>query len=154
MRILKENISKNKYQRLWFVFTIIVILFVNFSFSQSDPSSLAIEYRTLTRGSYQLLKLNESTVEVTQKSREKTIDTLKMDRKKWKRIVDMVQNMNLKELPYLEAPSEKRKHDGAAHAKLKIYFKGKIYESSGFDHGNPPDTIKELVEFVVQYMPN
>ncbi|GMN05541.1 hypothetical protein MTsPCn5_09290 [Croceitalea sp. MTPC5] len=155
MHVTVKNNTRRRTTQIWYICTIIsFILLSNFSFSQSSPSDLAIEYRTITRGSYQLLALSESRMVFTQKSRGKTIDTLKMDNQKWERITELVQTLRLKELPYLVAPSEKRKHDGAAHAKLKVYFRGQLYESTGFDDGNPPETIKELVELVVELKPD
>ena len=40
-------------------------------------------------------------------------------------------------------------YDGAAHAKLKVFVNDKEYESSSFDHGNPPIEIKSLVEYIM-----
>jgi hypothetical protein len=46
----------------------------------------------------------------------------------------------------LKAPSEKRFHDGAAMANLKIVHKEKTYQSKTFDHGTPPKEIEKLVK--------
>jgi hypothetical protein len=41
-------------------------------------------------------------------------------------------------------PSEKRFHDGAAIANLKVTYKGKTYETTDF-HGFPPKEIQQFV---------
>jgi hypothetical protein len=63
----------------------------------------------------------------------------------WKKIVEAFQEVDLEEIPNLKAPTEKRFYDGAAIANIKIIYKGKTYESNGFDHGNPPLEIEKLV---------
>ena len=127
-----------------------VLLFLSIQqcFSQVDADNLTIEYRTISRGLYQKVTLDQTFIGYVRKSNVSTTDTLKMDGERWKRIVSLTKNIKLKELPYLKAPSEMRKHDGAAHAKLKIIVLGKVYESSSFDHGNPPETIRKLVGLI------
>ena len=52
----------------------------------------------------------------------------------------------LEDLNDYKAPTEKRFHDGAAIGKLKITYQGKTYESTEFDHGNPPVEIEKFVD--------
>jgi hypothetical protein len=59
--------------------------------------------------------------------------------------VEAFQEVDLEEIPNLKAPTEKRFYDGAAIANINIIYKGKTYESNGFDHGNPPLEIEKLV---------
>ncbi|MBO0340680.1 hypothetical protein [Flagellimonas profundi] len=152
---LEQKITESRNHGGRTIYAVLCILFlVNLSFSQYGTKNLEIAYRTITRGSYQLLELNEDFIIFTKKSAGKTVDTLKMDGKKWKAIAETVETLKLKEFPYLVAPSDRRKHDGTAHAKLKVYFRGQLCESTGFDDGNPPETIKELVELVEELKPN
>ena len=64
------------------------------------------------------------------------------------RIVYLTDHLKLKDRPYIKASSEMLKYERAAHAKLKIIFMGKVYESSSFDHGDPPVAIRVLVGFI------
>ena len=57
----------------------------------------------------------------------------------------------MEEIPNLKAPTEKRFHDGAAMANLKITYKGKTYESQTFDNGFPPEKIKNLVNTILSF---
>ena len=61
-------------------------------------------------------------------------------------LVDTFQEINLEDLSDYKAPTEKRFHDGAAIGKLKITYQGKTYESTEFDHGNPPVEIEKFVD--------
>jgi hypothetical protein len=49
-------------------------------------------------------------------------------------------------LETLKAPTEKRFHDGAAIANLKVTYQDKSFQTEAFDHGNPPEAIKKIVD--------
>jgi hypothetical protein len=51
-------------------------------------------------------------------------------------------------LSQLKAPTEKRFYDGAAIGNLSVSHNGETYGTSGFDHGNPPVEIEQLVTFM------
>lgn len=58
--------------------------------------------------------------------------------------------IDLKEIENLEPPSTDHQHDGAPGATLIISFKGKSYRVPTFDHGNPPQTIKSIVDKIME----
>jgi hypothetical protein len=60
-------------------------------------------------------------------------------------LVGYFETINLDSLATLKAPTQKRLHDGAAIANLKVVYKDKTYKTESFDHGFPPETIKILV---------
>ena len=62
--------------------------------------------------------------------------------------------MDIEQIPNLKAPTENRFFDGAAIANLKISYKGTIYESASFDHGNPPKEIEPLVKEILSISEN
>jgi hypothetical protein len=64
----------------------------------------------------------------------------------WKKIIEAFQEVDLDGMQDLKGPTEKRFYDGAAIANVKITYKGKSYETNGFDHGNPPIEIEKLVQ--------
>ena len=64
----------------------------------------------------------------------------------------MVKEIDLEGMPDLKAPSEKRFYDGAATANLKITRNDDVYESQGFDHGEPPAQLKKLVDKLMTYV--
>ena len=66
----------------------------------------------------------------------------------WKKMIDAFQEVDLEGIPNLKGPTEKRFYDGAAIANIKVTYKGRTYETNGFDHGNPPVEIEKLVNCI------
>jgi hypothetical protein len=66
----------------------------------------------------------------------------------WKELVGYFETINLDDFTSLKAPTEKRFHDGAAIANLKVIYKDKTYETNAFDHGYPPEAIKKIIDKV------
>ena len=72
-----------------------------------------------------------------------------IDEKSWKKLTSLIQNVDLKNMDKLEAPSNKRFSDMAATAYLRIKVQDASYESSQFDHGNAPKEISLLVSEIL-----
>lgn len=113
---------------------------------KQDLETTVIEYVANTRGFYKKITIQNQMVSVSKdrKGSDKPVQN-KIADSDWKKLIADFQEVNLDELPNLKAPSEKRFYDGAAIANLKITYKDKTYESTNFDHGNPPSEIKKLV---------
>lgn len=58
--------------------------------------------------------------------------------------------IDLKEIGNLVPPSTNHLHDGAPGATLIISFESKSYRVPTFDHGNPPQTIKSMVDKIME----
>ena len=128
----------------------IIIMMRQLVFSQERINEFAFEYEAVTRGFYQKIKVNKETLVFSEDRIEKKSSTVKLNNKQWKKMLELVNEIKLKNLSSLKAPSEKRKFDGAAHSKLKVLYKDDLYQSSSFDHGNPPIEIKGLVEYIIE----
>lgn len=117
---------------------------------KQDIATTTIEYEANTRGFYQKITIQQQMITVS-KSRD-GIDHPKAEKisdTDWKALITEFKQINLDNLPHLKAPTEKRFYDGAAIGNLKINYKGKSYETSGFDHGVPPVAIERLVNRIV-----
>ena len=116
---------------------------------QQDLQTTVIEYVANTRGFYKKITVQNQRVLVSKdrKGDDKPVQ-IKISDSDWKKLIADFQEINLDEVPNLKAPSEKRFYDGAAIANLKIIHKDKTYESTNFDHGNPPAEIKKLVVLI------
>lgn len=132
------------------VIIFLVLIVGQLVFSQEKINEFAFEYEAISRGFYQKIKVNKGTLFFSEDRTVKKSSPLKLNDKQWKKILKLVDEIKLKNLSTLKAPSEKRKFDGAAHAKLKVLYKDDLYESSSFDHGNPPIEIKDLVEYIIK----
>ncbi|WP_025663212.1 hypothetical protein [Aquimarina megaterium] len=129
--------------------TILAITIAQSLFSQQGVNEPSLEYEAVSRGFYKKITVNKETL-VFRKDRDGKKDiTIKMKNKEWKELVDLTDKIKLEKLSTFKASSEKRELDGAAYAKLKVFINGNSYESSHFDHGNPPLEIKNLVEYVI-----
>ena len=84
------------------------------------------------------------TVSKDRSGNDKPVGT-KISDKDWNELVGYFETVELDSLATLKAPTEKRFHDGAAIASLKVTYKDKTYQTEAFDHGYPPEAIKKLV---------
>lgn len=117
--------------------------------SQAQKESLAtvLEYTANTRGFYQKITIQNQMVTVSKdRSGNDNPVAIQILDKDWDELIADYKTIDLDRLAALKAPSQKRFHDGAAIANLKIVSKDKTYESISFDHGNPPSEIKKLVD--------
>ncbi|HEU4788189.1 MAG TPA: hypothetical protein VFS71_00725 [Flavobacterium sp.] len=115
-----------------------------------DLSTAKIEYTANSRGLYNNTVIENKTVSVTKTRDGKPLSNSLTDAE-LNTLISEFQKVNLEEIPSLKAPTEKRFHDGAAMANLKITYKGKTYESQTFDNGYPPDKIKNLVNTILSF---
>ncbi len=107
-----------------------------------------IEYQATSRGFYYKVVVNANNVTVTPK-RESNSITKKCKAKSWKKLETIVNEIKLKEIKNLKAPSEKSHYDGAASAHITIVKNGNTYISNNFDHGNPPEVLQPLVNQIL-----
>lgn len=108
-----------------------------------------LEYSASTRGFYLKVVLSNQMVNVSKERNSNTDYFSRISTNEWTALEENLSNLNLDILPALNAPSERRFSDGAAIAIFKITYDGKIYETTEFDHGNPPQDIKNLVENMI-----
>ena len=114
--------------------------------TKNDLETAVLEYTANTRGFYQKITIQDQMISISKdrNGNDKPVAT-KISEKDWKELVGYFETLELDSLTTLKAPSQKRFHDGAAIANLKVTNKEKIYETADFDHGYPPETIKKLV---------
>jgi hypothetical protein len=115
-----------------------------------DLSTAKIEYTANSRGLYNNTVVENKTVSVTKTRDGKSVSNSLTD-DQLNTLISEFQKVNLEEIPSLKAPTEKRFHDGATMANLKITYKGKTYESQTFDNGYPPEKIKNLVNTILSF---
>jgi hypothetical protein len=115
--------------------------------TKNDLKTAMLEYTANTRGFYQKITIQDQMVSVSKdrSGTDKAVAT-KISEKDWKELVGYFEAVNLDSLSTLKAPTEKRFYDGAAIANLKVTYKNKTYQTEAFDHGNPPEAIKKLVD--------
>ncbi len=113
---------------------------------KQEIDTAVIEYTSTTRGFYQQITVQNQKFTVTKdRNGNEKLAQQDISKSDWKKIIEAFQEVDLDGMQDLKGPTEKRFYDGAAIANIKITYKGKIYETNGFDHGNPPIEIEKLV---------
>jgi hypothetical protein len=114
--------------------------------TQNDIKEATIEYEANTRGFYQKIMIHDQKYKISKdRNGRDNPQEITISDKDWKELVSFFKDINLDTIPKLKSPTEKRFYDGAAIANLKVVYKGKTYETNGFDHGIPPSEIEKLV---------
>ncbi|WP_445957303.1 hypothetical protein [Yeosuana sp.] len=121
--------------------------------SKMNQDVLSIEYSALSRGTYISIIINKNLISVTNKRGTKP-KTKPYTEDQWETLINLLKKVDIEQIPNLKAPTENRFFDGAAIANLKISYKGTIYESASFDHGNPPKEIEPLVKEILSISEN
>jgi hypothetical protein len=119
---------------------------------KQDIEAAVIEYVANTRGFYQKITVQGQTVQIsTDRTGKKKPVATKISDADWEEMVKSFKMIDLDSLIKLKAPTEKRFYDGAAIANLKIIYKDKVYETTAFDHGFPPEEIEKLVNKITSF---
>ena len=114
--------------------------------TKNDLKTAVLEYTANTRGFYQKIQIQDQMVTVSKdRSGIDKPEAMKISDTDWKELVSDFETIELESLASLKAPTEKRFYDGAAIADLKVSYKDKVYQTTSFDHGNPPEAIKKLI---------
>lgn len=113
---------------------------------KQDLDSALIVYSANTRGFYQKITIQKQLYSVLKERNGNEIPPSdKISDADWKELIAAFQEINLDAIAKLKAPTEQRFYDGAAIANLQITYKGKVYDTTDFDHGYPPAEIARLV---------
>ena len=113
-----------------------------------------ITYKALSRGLFVFVKITPSEVLVSSDRNLINIDKYSCEAKDWDALNVLLEELNFKTFESLEAPTEKRLFDGAAHATLTLTKDGEEITTPSFDHGSPPVTIEALVNKVLSIKEN
>jgi len=116
---------------------------------KKESENISFEYEANTRGSYKKIIAKQDTV-YTIKTRDGKAIEKTLSKSDWNSLLNLLSKVDATKIAALKAPSEKRFYDGAMIAELKVIYKDKTYESSNFDHGNPPAEIKDLVNKIIE----
>jgi hypothetical protein len=118
--------------------------------AQNDINTAVIQYAADSRGYHLKIIITNQTATISQgRSTENRPEQVKISDADWKILVDAFAKINLEELPKLKDPTQKRFYDGAAIANLKVRYQDQNYETTDFDHGNPPAEIEKIVNKIV-----
>lgn len=105
-----------------------------------------ITYNAISRGYFLTIVLEGDSISFSNERELKSGTTHKISQKEKDTLVTLINELDAKTLPELEAPSKNHQFDGAAIATLEVSNGEESYRTVAFDHGNPPESIKAIVE--------
>ena len=139
-------------------FTLITALLLFFSINNcSDQEKSSIEefrYETSTRGSATTYTVTSSMIEVKRTGMDAMQNSMQISKEKWNLLLEKAAKIDASKMANLEAPSDSRANDSALMATLSVSKNDTIYETNTFDHGNPPEMVKPLVEAILRLAEN
>lgn len=132
-----------------------LIILLSFSFfncaSQQKvmKNNYRIEYKAQTRGALYEILVEGNLLSFKSYNDSKTIVLTK---EQIKALTNEINNINLKAINDIEAPTSKRFTDGVMIAYFKINRAENSYKSSEFDHEYPPKELQTLFKILISYL--
>lgn len=106
-------------------------------------------YESTSRGYYKKITIENNSV-IVQNAREELAKTKVLTDEELATIEKAYKGIDVKELPNIKAPTEKRFYDGAPITNLEVRMDDHIYRSTDFDGGTPPKEIEELINTILE----
>lgn len=131
-------------------FSITVLLAAIFSFSSFGQTAKVreIELSKLARGYQEHIRINADSLHVLIENRKDERSSRSFQRpishEEWSRLLHLVKDLKLKDLPALPSPTMKRAADAAMHATITIYTNDGQSYSHGYDDEDPHLVLQPL----------
>jgi hypothetical protein len=116
---------------------------------QKQSDSIVITYQAITRGNNLTVTAKQGSVQANSERMKRTSVSTMITQDQWEEVIHELDKIDLDKMSGLKAPSDKRFYDGAMIASLTVQLKDTTYQSSSFDHGNPPAEIKAVVDKLI-----
>ena len=140
-------------KKLFFFFLLLVLWSSCGVKMTQELTESTVVYQALSRGYYLNVEIHGDKLTISHE-RESAGKEYVLNTQDYKDISNLYQKVILKELENYNGPTEKRFYDGAAIANLSVNYKGEIYNSKSFDHGNPPVEIEAFINKIVAFTEN
>jgi len=132
IKIIKKEKTKNKLSE---------------DFASQTPS--LFRYTATSRPLFIGIEITPNQIKKFADRNLQTFKSKKCTQQDWQNLQKLCQSIPIPKISDLVAPSQKRLFDGAAHAQLEIITDQAHYTSSNFDHGTPPEKIKQLITTIL-----
>ena len=134
-------------------FTIYFIILLTFStFAQVQVKKVMlkkIEFFSGTRGFQETVVMDKNSVDVIQSGISPKEEHTKLSKKDWQIFKNIVQQIDLKKINQLKAPSKGNQSDAGCASHFTITTSKGKYESVVFDNYNAPNELKPLVKKMI-----
>lgn len=131
------------------VYTLIEILSKEKASQAIESSLKSITYEASTRGQFLQIKVFPKQIEVFKARGVADPIIQEISSEEWQALVEAVNQLELQTINTLSAPSNDRARDAALAAQVSIKNDQGVYDSSIFDHKNPPPALETLVNQVL-----
>lgn len=128
--------------------SLILVMFQNCTGQNKDKKNELqyVSYSAATRGSSFICKMNADSILIDISGVENVSNRSQLEVGDWRTLSELVKQLNLDSIPFLEAPTDNRYNDQVRIAEVEIKKGEKLYVSNAFDEGNPPKELKALVD--------
>ncbi|MBU2922723.1 META domain-containing protein [Winogradskyella psychrotolerans] len=113
-----------------------------------------VKYQTVARGSFNYITISKTKLLISKDQNLQKIDKFNTDPEDWKALNKLIEAVEVETIHNLVPPSTKHQYDGAPLATLAIILGDVQYMTPAFDHGNPPESVKALVNKVLSIKEN
>ncbi|NND16673.1 MAG: hypothetical protein HKN89_10175 [Eudoraea sp.] len=121
--------------------------------SQKDKNIMditEIKYTASTRGYFYQVKVMPTIMQIRMDRSLKDGQVFPIEIEEWDALLGLIEDIELKKLHNMEAATSWQETDRAAIAGLAVMTIDRKFESPVFDHGNPPEEIKSLVNALLE----
>jgi len=114
-----------------------------------------LEYTANSRGSHILVRITEKFINY-KLNRNDELLAIPNTKENWSELMTLMANIDLKQIPNLDPPSQAHQYDGAAHANFSVHQTKELkpLKTPTFDAGNPPKAIASIVEKMLSLIPS
>ena len=126
--------------------------FVDNKEEENQSQITTIEYKAVSRGYLLLITVSNDGNYITVAT-DPDMKPIRqsVSEEEWESLVNALNKIDLQELSEMEPPSKKFQYDGAPFTTLKITQDEHTFKSMAFDHGNPPEKLKEIVKILLSF---
>lgn len=121
---------------------------------QEKMNVSSLSYETFTRGSSSIYTITPDTIRVKSTGLNSNENSNSITEAEWNSLLTIIQNIKVSGINQLKAPTDSRASDAALHAILSVRKNDTLYKTNSFDHGNPPEEVKPLVEAILRLAEN
>lgn len=113
-----------------------------------------IRYTAATRGYYYQVQVSPMVMQIRMDRNTAEELVYRVDAENWDALLALIEDIDLKKLESLKGITELQAVDRSAYATLRVFTTDKQFQSTPFDHGNPPEEIKPLVDALLELAEN
>ncbi|XLS29383.1 hypothetical protein ACJD0Z_00845 [Flavobacteriaceae bacterium M23B6Z8] len=115
----------------------------------AQTENTEITYNAASRGFYYNVVVNKDNITVQKTRGSEKGMKMEVDKAKWEEISGMLKSIEIAEMENLKSDSSKSQVDAAAIANLQVKLDDENVHTATFDHGNPPEELKALVNAIL-----